>query len=64
MEKEITPYDTGKVKIGLLYKVQPVNEAPMDGDADAEYLQAALLKKQENNLAAAVKRLLRKIVAK
>lgn len=39
VEKKVVPYDTGKVKIGLLYT--PPKDYPMS--VDAERLQNALL---------------------
>jgi hypothetical protein len=44
VEKKVVPYDTGKVKIGLLYT--PPRDYPMS--LDAERLQNALLNPQVN----------------
>ena len=44
VEKKVVPYDTGKVKIGLLYT--PPRDYPMS--VDAERLQDALLNPQVN----------------
>lgn len=59
-DNAITPFDTGKVKIGLLYKVQPPSS--MDGNDDADYLQEALLHKTESSWIDKAREIARKIV--
>ncbi len=58
---KITPYDTGKVKIGLHYNCRPMQ--PLDGNADADYLQAALLYRAHTNCVQRIALIVRRVLS-
>lgn len=57
---KITPYDTGKVKIGLHYDCRPMQ--PLDGNADADRLQAALLFRAHTNCVTRLATIVRRVL--
>lgn len=57
---KITPYDTGKVKIGLHYNHRPMQL--LDGNADADFLQAALLYRAHTNCVTRLAKVVRKVL--
>ena len=62
MTNNVTPYDTGKVKIGLYYQIKPLPTNIMDGDVDGDLLQEALLLRKHSSWMSTVMRMVRKVV--
>lgn len=61
-ENKITPYDTGKVKIGLLYQPKAQNSNVLDGNIDADHLQHAYLQRSDTSWSERIKRIVTRVL--